>query len=130
MSITFDNVIGKNTMSISNASGVVRMCNHRQPGYQFESFDIRNMTITLTQKPMAAFTVDGLIDIESHISTEENGDLDLGVSFVNALNQDKVSQKIRSVKKGKEVDISLLTTDFNVIRITGKVLKHFVGSNA
>ncbi len=114
MSITFDNVIGKNTMSISNTSGLLRMCNHRQPGYQFESFDIRNMTITLTQKPMAAFTVDGLIDMESHISTEENG-LDLGVSFVNALNQDKVSQKIRSVKKGKAFEISLLTTDFNVI---------------
>jgi hypothetical protein len=129
-----NNVIynANNTVAIKNRSMSVRFCKeHSQKNgpRPYERIVLGDATIAMTVKPQNSVEVDGIIDIGGYISNEQNNDLDFGLSFLNSVNQERVSQKIRSTPKGDVVEITFINTDYNAFYIKGIVLEHFMDGN-
>ena len=115
----------QNTIAIKNPLAGIRFCKKNYADYQYERIVFEDVTIAMTQKPKHSLGVDGIISKGAFISNQDDGSLDVGLCFLNSINQDRVSQKIRSVPKGEEVEITLVTTDYGAFYIKGTVIEHF-----
>jgi hypothetical protein len=114
-----------NTFVVKNSSVSVRFCNNGT-GNLYERIVFSDAMIALNQNPKNAIEIDAIINKGIYISNQEDGSLDVGLSFVNNTNQERASKKIRSFqKKGEEVAITVINTDYNSFYIKGIVYEHF-----